>query len=341
MAGSLQSTVDTHHENRMNASRRGFTLVELLVAIAIIAVLLLIMLPAMQAVREAARKTTCRNNLRQIGLGLANYHTDHRKFPPFLINRKGNPQRISDEDKGANWLVHLLPYLEQGSLYDEWDRRIPANENPGRSTEVALFKCPSDSNSTENFCNYAGGEWARGNYGMNVSPCSFNASSGDSGARSRLGGFGGVNYSTRMASFKDGTSHTVAVDELRAGLNPEDIRGSWAMPGLSAGTSALFGDAGTPNARGGNADDMENCEAAGLAGDSSRGMGCFESKSTAQMAARSAHRGGVHVLMVDGSVRFVHDDVESKAEKDKCGSGPLGVWQAIHTRAGGEHIGEF
>ena len=335
------STTHTHHENRMNDSRRGFTLVELLVVIGIIAVLLAILFPAMMAVREGARKITCRSNLRQIGVALSNYHADHGKFPPFLISRKGNPQRIADEDKGANWLVALLPYVEQGSLYSEWDHHIPANKNPGRSTEIPLFKCPSDAHATENFCTYAGGGWARGNYGMNVSPCSFNSFSKKAGFRSRLGGFGGANFSTRMRNFKDGTSHTVAVDELRAGLNPEDLRGSWAMPGLSAGTSALFGDANRPNARGGNSDDMENCAAAGLAGDGSRGMGCFDSKSTAQMAARSAHPGGVHVLMVDGSVRFVSNDVESKAGKQGCGSGPLGVWQAIHTRAGGETVGEF
>lgn len=325
----------------MNTSRRGFTLVELLVVIGIIAVLLAVLLPAMQAVREAARKTTCRSNLRQIGMALLNYHSDRRKFPRFVVSRSGNPQRIADEDKGPNWLVTLLPYIEQGNLYDDWDRRIPANQNPGRSAEISLYKCPSDSGSIGNFCEYAGGEWARGNYGMNVSPCSFNSSSRTDGARSRLGGIGGPNYTVRMAHLKDGSSHTVAVDELRAGLNSKDLRGSWAMPGLSAGTSALFGDAGRPNAPGGNSDDMENCEAAGLAGDGSKAMGCFDSKSTAQMAARSSHPGGVHVLMADGAVRFVSNDVESKAEKDKCGNGPLGVWQAIHTRAGGEHVDGF
>lgn len=157
---------------------------------------------------------------------------------------------------------------------------------------------------------------------------------------SRLGGIGGAYYSVRMRVVQDGASNTVAVDELRAGLNPNDIRGCWAMPGLSAGTAALFGDADRPNARGGNSDDMENCTAAGLAGDGSRGMGCFDSGSTAQMAARSAHPGGVHVLMLDGSVRFVSDDVDSKADQHGCGSGPLGVWQALHTRAGGDTVND-
>lgn len=275
----------------MDSVKRGFSLVELLVVIGIIAILVAILLPAVNAAREAARRTACRNNLRQIGIALNSFHSARSKFPPFLISRTGNPQRIADVDKGANWLVFLLPYIEEESLYDQWDRGIPANQNPGRSTEIGLFKCPSDPNSSGNRCDYAGGGWARGNYGMNVSPCSFNSLSDTAGARSALGGIGGPNHTVRFRHITDGASKTVAVDELRAGLNPKDIRGCWAMPGLSAGTAALFGDAKTPNASGGNSDDMENCAAAGLAGDSRRGMGCFDSDSTSQMAPRSAHPG--------------------------------------------------
>jgi hypothetical protein len=267
---------------------------------------------------------------------LNSYHTAHSKFPPFLINRTGEPQRIADVDKGANWLVSLLPYVEETPLYDQWDLDIPANQNPGRSNEISLFKCPSDPNNSGNHCTYAGGGWARGNYGMNVSPCSHGTE-----ARSRLGGIGGANYSVRMRQITDGASKTVAVDELRAGLNPNDIRGCWAMPGLSAGTAALYGDANVPNAGGGSSDDMENCEEAGLAGDGSQGMGCFDINSTAQMAPRSMHPGGVHVMMVDSSVRFVGNDIDSKGSKDGCGPRPHGVWQAIHTRAGGEVVNEF
>ncbi len=208
--------------------------------------------------------------------------------------------------------------------------------------EVALFKCPSDPNNSGNLCTYAGGGWARGNYGMNVSPCSHDSLSRTDGARSRLGGIGGANHAVRFRDITDGASKTVAVDELRAGLNPRDIRGCWAMPGLSAGTAALFGDANAPNACGGNSDDMENCMAAGLAGDGSQCMGCFESRSTGQMASRSVHPGGVHVMMADGSVRFVEDDIDSRAPKEGCGPTPRGVWQAIHTRGGLDQlIGQF
>lgn len=176
---------------------------------------------------------------------------------------------------------------------------------------------------------------------MNVSPCSHNSGSTTAGARSYLGGIGGPNYSVRFSDITDGTSNTVAVDELRAGVNPDDLRGSWAMPGLASGTGALFGDANVPNARGGNSDDMENCTESGQAGNGSLRMGCFDSQSTGQMAPRSMHPGGVHVLMVDGSVKFVRDDIDSSKNKVGCGPLPHGVWQAIHTRAGNEAVGKF
>ena len=320
----------------MKALRRGFTLVELLVVIVIVGILIAMLLPAVQSAREAARQATCRKNLKQIGIALHGYHSTHSTFPPFLISRTDNYQRLGDVDKGANWLVFLLPYVEQAQLYDRWNFSIPANQNPGRSTELAVFKCPTDANNSGNFCTFAGGGWARGNYGMNVSPCS-----SDFNKRTLLGGIGGANRGVLIRDITDGLSNTVAVDELRAGLNPDDIRGCWAMPGLSAGTAALYDDAHAPNDCGGHSDDMENCEVAGLFGDGSQCMGCFDSEITSQMAARSMHPGGVHVMMVDGAVWFVSNNVDSRQLKRGCGSPPRGVWQAIHTRGGGELAHNF
>ena len=319
----------------MKTSKDGFTLVELLVVIAIIGILIALLLPAVNAAREAARRSTCSNNMKQIGLALNSYESAFRKLPPFLISRNGSPQRIADGDKGANWLVMLLPYVEENQLFKDWDQKIPANQNVGRSAEISVYKCPSDSFNDGNHCDYAGGGWARGNYGMNVSPCSHSHMSKETGGRSRLGGIGAPNFSLQLKKIKDGLSNTVAVDELRAGMNRHDIRGSWAMPGLSAGTAAFFGDADRPNASGGNSDDMENCKATGQAGNGRKGMGCFDSRGTGQMAARSMHPGGVHIMMVDASVRFVSDGIDSQSEKEGCGS-RRGVWQSIHTRAGRE-----
>lgn len=320
----------------MKSPRHGFTLVELLVVIAIIGVLVALLLPAVQAAREAARRMACRNHFKQIGLALHTYHDSQKSFPPFLVGRVGDDRRLADIHKGANWLVLMLPYLEQGTIYDQWNLDVPANQNEVRSAEISFFKCPSDAYNRGNLCSYAGGGWARGNYGMNVSPCSFDFRSREAGAPSYLGGIGGANFSVRIADIGDGASNTVAVDELRAGLNEHDVRGCWAAPGLPAGVGALFDDAYLPNGCGGNSDDIENCKSTGYAGDGSDCMGCFDSGTTSQVASRSMHPDGVHVALADGSVRFVGNHVDSNQTKGGCGALPFGVWQSIHTRDGGE-----
>ncbi len=111
------------------------------------------------------------------------------------------------------------------------------------------------------------------------------------------------------------------------------------MPGLGAGTAELFGDAHVPNSREPFSDDMENCAASGQAG--IPGMGCFDNNVTSQMTARSMHEGGVFLMLADGSVRFVNDSIDAKPTQFGCGSPPRGVWQAIHTRAGREVVGEY
>jgi len=319
----------------MYSFRRGFTLIELLVVIAIIAILISLLLPAVQQAREAARRIQCKNNLKQIGLALHNYHDAHKSFPPFFISRTGNPSRIADADKGANWLVFLLPFVDQQNLYDSWDFDIPANQNDGRSAPLSMYKCPSDPQSDADHCVYAGGGWARGNYGMNVSPCSHGV--GDDGAD---GGIGAANTSVRIRDITDGTTNTIAVEELRAGLNENDLRGSWAMPGLGAGTAAMFNDGSKPNSKEPNSDDMENCAVAGLFGVPP--MGCFDGTSTGQMTARSVHTGGLHILLADGSARFISDSIDFSRGNTDCGpAADRGVWQKLHTRGGGEIIGEF
>ncbi len=107
--------------SKMKAAKRGFTLVELLVVIAIIGIIIAMLLPAVNAACEAARRSACKNNLRQIGIALNGYEAARSEFPPFFIHRTGNPQRIADVDKGANWLVLLLPYvLNHENMIDQF-----------------------------------------------------------------------------------------------------------------------------------------------------------------------------------------------------------------------------
>jgi prepilin-type N-terminal cleavage/methylation domain-containing protein/prepilin-type processing-associated H-X9-DG protein len=136
----------SHHATR-TASRRatgGFTLVELLVVIAIIGVLVSLLLPAVQAAREAARRMQCTNNLKQMGLALHNFHDTHRKFP------LSNPMTTRPGDGLAfiqyPWQLQILPYLEGGNLYDQWNHELGFAEGTNRvllTTPVSVYKCPS------------------------------------------------------------------------------------------------------------------------------------------------------------------------------------------------------
>ncbi len=143
-----------------------------------------------------------------------------------------------------------------------------------------------------------------------------------------------------MAQLTDGSSSTVAVNELRAGLNEHDLRGCWAMPGLASGTGAMFNDASAPNSKEPFSDDMENCAVSGLLGVPP--MGCFDNTSTGQMTSRSMHVGGMFLLMADGAVRFVNENIDFSRHHSGCGPvNERGVWQSIHTRGGNEVVGEF
>ena len=286
----------------MQRSRRrpGFTLIELLVVIAVVAILVAILIPAVQQARGSARRMTCLNNLRQIGLALHNYHDQHNLLPPFSIwaGPPGEPlgqgrgpvgilDRValgispgSEPDRlQANWLVLLLPSVEQGTLYSSFDLNVPMADDKNaraRTTEVPLFKCPDDpfSDSSNHYerallSGAKGNAYARGNYAMNVGPnrgcfvfedgrslwpssgsgtppCEdgFTVNGDDLATDSTLmygDGVGGVNKSFTLADFKGGTSNMCAVEEIRAGIHALDCRGSWALGFIAASGTARHG----------------------------------------------------------------------------------------------------
>ena len=133
-----------------NRTRRsGFTLIELLVVIAIIGVLVSLLLPAVQQAREAARRTQCRNNLKQVGLALHNFHDTHGAFPPARLLLDG-PIPANDfatvlGSDEPSWLVRLLPFLEETTQYDQWDMYTPFGRHPPevRRMTTATYMCPS------------------------------------------------------------------------------------------------------------------------------------------------------------------------------------------------------
>jgi prepilin-type N-terminal cleavage/methylation domain-containing protein/prepilin-type processing-associated H-X9-DG protein len=235
----------------MTRARRGFTLIELLVVIAIIGILIGLLLPAVQKVREAAARIKCTNNLKQIGLALHNYHDANNCFPPGYVDRNTDPNNTPDMDLGPGWgwATFLLPYVEQDNLY----KQINLNQSVGMGvnaqvSQVALtiHQCPSDPYQ-QAFPVYDSSfstpiaVVAHGNYvGCNGWEECFNGAGGNPqpgpGADGLAGNFGraGVglfwrNSRTTFGDITDGTSNTIAAGERSGNHAPSTWTG--AVPG--------------------------------------------------------------------------------------------------------------
>lgn len=194
-------------------AKRGFTLVELLVVIAIIGILIALLLPAVQAAREAARRTQCNDNLKQLGIALQNYHDVNRSFPTMTVFGGGgsSPQRAYHH----TWLTASLPFLEQQPLYQRVNKLGWAWGQPTMGVSLPVLRCPSDGNYPGNtgwyglaVTNYAGSEgyhwWSSA---LNVL--------GDTVTREYSGIFSEEQWN-RISDIPDGTSNVVMVSEVNA-----------------------------------------------------------------------------------------------------------------------------
>lgn len=291
----------------------AFTLVELLVVIAIIGVLVALLLPAVQAAREASRRSSCLNNLKQLGLAMHNYTvTTDEQLPPGNLTSPRTP-----------YCVHVLPHLEQGAkfaLYDfktSWHRQTkPVQE--AVFGYLAVYHCPSDESLLKNSgpAITAGSIPPRhkGNYGLNWGTETYGRENGESPF--------GKNFGAKIGQITDGTSNTLAMMELiqapsdgttidnRGDLFNEDGSNYQVMtiigPNSSerdVGDCAHQPDVNLPCQRTGNNNQIHN-------------------------AARSRHPSGVNALLCDASVHFYSNDID------------IEIWRAMSTREGGE-VGRY
>ena len=367
-----------------SAGSKGFTLVELLVVIAIIGILIALLLPAVQSAREAARALQCKNNLKQLGLALHNYHSNWGTFPPsstWDVENRGKSfidQTTSHQYISPNWVILLLPFMEQQTLYDEFDLDYyitDARNATARSRELSFMLCPTDSYNRQKLDGSGasgtaalGDGWARGNYGGNGGPGMMSYTQHQSNGWNACGwavdtsgkamwpkpeirGVMGANASTSIDQIRDGTTHTILLAEIRAGLTSFDIRGTWALGGAGASSIWACGwigaDVRGPNASQDNSDDIWACDAieAALGGSAvvaQMGMGCYANGSNRQSTARSLHVGGVNVCMADGSVVFISDYIDTNTTTVN-GERVFSTWDRLILSNDGQPVadGEF
>ncbi|MDX1947573.1 MAG: DUF1559 domain-containing protein [Pirellulaceae bacterium] len=316
----------------ISAHRRpGFTLVELLVVIAIIGVLVAILLPAVQAAREASRRSSCGNKLRQLMIAAHNYHDSQRQLPTGAINTR--PNTVWDEPTkqcdghAANWLVLILPQLERNELYDDYTKQYRANPNCAldECNDVDAYArlwlpiaaCPSNPvNKTDDIVIDDMESLARGNYAACFGAGNLNQS------WSNINMFGAFSINARVnfSDVTDGTSSTLALSEVKSSIANTDSRGIWAMYSMGSST---FSVGRGPNSPVGDLTPACNDTKVGPCAASVTLLG------TQIAAARSYHPGGVMVAHVDASVRFVANSINPT------------LWTALGTRAGTEVVTNY
>lgn len=324
--------------------RNAFTLVELLVVIAIIGILVALLLPAVQAAREAARRVSCKNNLKQIGLALHGYHDAELAFPPGTeFATTASPEW--NTNFGPNWVIRVLPYMEQQNLFNSFNfgAFISDGSNSGpRSTPIKNLICPSDTGANT-LCALDGGNWARGNYAANGMNTPFYDWPNGVADIYKKGVFG-MNMGFNMSTVTDGTSSTLLVGEVRIGLTSQDRRGCWAMGG--PGSSLLSwhgygGDCNGPNPTNNDSDDIRDCsqvyDALGVNVMIKQKMSCWYPCPSYQATIRSRHRGGAQVTLVDGSVRFISDTIQSTGAWGGC----CGMWDRLILSSDGAPLGNL
>jgi len=290
---------------------RAFTLVELLVVIAIIGILVALLLPAIQAAREAARRTECNNNLKQLGLAMQNYHDIHKRFPigsrhldpasppptnlwSAGLHRKGTP------------LVKLLPFIELNGIYEplDQDRDVEAQiDAMSPRPEVGAYRCPSDPYERSNV--------PQSNYGMSMGAQRMSSracaqyqghlqgptSHGSTIAGANISGiFSRFSWSAKMSDVLDGTSTTILVGEILPKCG-DHHRGGWRNSNaLWTSTTAPINYPTCPGEPPGHGGTPYDCNS--------------DANWTTSQGFKSKHPGGALFVLCDGSVHFLPDSID-------------------------------
>lgn len=308
---------------------RGFTLIELLVVIAIIAVLIALLLPAVQQAREAARRSQCKNNLKQIGLALHNYESTHTVFPPSSTSGLGEIAAYYDQGSSDARLPHvhlhsflslILPYLDGATIYNKIDYNISSMDPVNReiaSTLIPAYQCPSYNGSpiatddmyvnTVGYNRFAGRNYVAmgGVFILELAP----PSSGGTPSR-------GILYPRSKTTFRDitdGASNTILLVESR-----EERVSAWVDGSYASITS-----------RGLDVTNMPTVSSNQISINKTPYFGPEFGTPEIKWGPSSLHTGGAHHLLGDGSVRFISENIAVE------------TYDALTTRNGGEVVGEF
>ena len=350
--------------------RSGFTLIELLVVIAIIAVLVAILLPAVQQAREAARSSQCKNNLKQIGVALHNYHESHGVFPPGQIRGWNGTH---EKGNGFSWGALLLPHMDQAGLYNKLDPTVPLFEGANETTVLATpgipgVICPSDVNRTK-VRNIHG--TADVNYMASFPGTSYFGNSGafntwsDSTSPNLSGGFFTIDPApvSNLSKFSDGSSNMIAVVEKSARV--------WSGGSWLGAQHATQGSAAPGTDQACCQDWWLNFAMYPPINDLRR----FTAPTHVNIRVSSDHAGGVNVVLADGAVRFIPEAIDhildttnadatyppaqgagclwrDMACSDNTAGGSaflnktllatrMGVWQRLNHKSDGLAVGEF
>ena len=320
--------------------RRAFTLVELLVVIAIIGVLVALLLPAIQAAREAARRSQCANNFKQAALGLHNYHDVYNELPPPGVRwgrTTGGSFGPNSTSNAHSWLVSTLPFLEQQPLadlywagveelpsYSQWYRiRDARSGHPAMfealRTALPTLMCPSDGGRKEPAKLGSGSEPGMPRVNVAINASSGNAFSWGNNATPGIRSLFSFNYpryhstGANFAAALDGTSNVVMLAEIIAADRERDTRGAWAYATgtfISGGARTDLRYLFTPNVNALNNDCRDRPGRCSSPRSPDPQLRCSGSDgSRGGNASRSRHPGGVHVALGDGSVHFVNEDI--------------------------------